>query len=72
MQWTVLSMGSKNAGSQFRRMMEGVLQGLPNVDVYLDDVLIGFGGKFLGGVDLQPSAGCGKVFGTLGQKQNGL
>ena len=30
------------------------------------------GGKILGGVDLQPSAGRGKGFGTLGPKQNGL
>ena len=47
MEWTVLSMGFKNAGSQFQRMMEGVLQGLPNVDVYLDDILIGSVGKSL-------------------------
>jgi hypothetical protein len=47
MEWTVLSMGLKNAGSQFQRMMEGVLQGLSNVDVYLDDILIGSVGNTL-------------------------
>ena len=34
-------MGLKNAGSQFQRMMEWVLRDLPNVDPYLDDILIG-------------------------------
>ena len=41
-QWTV---GLKNAGSQFQRMMEWVLQDHPNADAYIDDVILGAGGS---------------------------
>ena len=44
MQWTVLVMGLKNAGCQFQRMMEWSLRELPQVDPYLDDILIGSSG----------------------------
>jgi hypothetical protein len=47
MQWKVLVMGLKNAGSQFQRMMEWVLRDLPNVDPYLDDILVGSVGDSL-------------------------
>jgi len=40
-QWTVLVMGIKNAGGQFERMMEWVFEDTPNVDPYVDDVIIG-------------------------------
>ena len=40
-QWKVLVMGLKNAGSQFQRMMQWVLRDLPNFDPYWDDTLIG-------------------------------
>ena len=43
-QWTVLVMGLKNAGAIFQRMMEWVLQGMENVDVYIDDVIVGSSG----------------------------
>ena len=45
MQWKVLVMGLKNAGSQFQRMMEWVLKDLPNVDPYIDDIIIGSTGE---------------------------
>jgi hypothetical protein len=32
--------GLKNAGMTFQRLMDGVLNGLPHVFVYLDDILI--------------------------------
>ena len=35
-----LSMGLKNSGQSFQRLIENVLQGLPDVFVYLDDILI--------------------------------
>ena len=41
MQWTVNVMGLKNAGSQFQRMMEWVLNDHPSADAYIDDVIIG-------------------------------
>ena len=41
MQWTVMVMGLKNGGAIFQRMMEGILEGLEGVDVYIDDVIIG-------------------------------
>ena len=39
-QWKVLVMELKNAGSQFQRMMDWVLRAMPNVDPYVDDILI--------------------------------
>jgi len=45
MQWKVLVMGLKNAGSQFQRMMEWVLKDLPNVDPYIDDIIVGSVGE---------------------------
>jgi hypothetical protein len=47
MQWTVQVMGLKNAGSQFQRMMEWVLQDHPTADAYIDDIIIGSTGKTL-------------------------
>jgi hypothetical protein len=47
LEWKVLVMGLKNAGSQFQRMMEWVLKDLPNVDPYIDDILIGSVGSTL-------------------------
>ena len=46
-QWTVLVMGLKSAGSQFQRMMEWVLRDCPNTAVYLDDILVGSKGESL-------------------------
>ena len=46
-QWKVLVMGLKNAGSQFQRMMEWVLRDHPYADPYLDDILIGSTGETL-------------------------
>lgn len=43
-QWTVQVMGLKNAGTQFQRMMEWVLQDLPATDPYLDDTITGTSG----------------------------
>jgi hypothetical protein len=45
MQWKVLVMGLKNAGSQFQRMMEWVLREHPTADPYIDDVLVGSTGN---------------------------
>ncbi len=39
-QFNVLPFGLSNAVSSFQRMMETVLEGLPNTKVYLDDILI--------------------------------
>ena len=35
-----LSMGLKNSGQSFQRLIENVLQGLPQTFVYLDDILV--------------------------------
>ena len=35
-----LSMGLKNSGQSFQRLIENVLKGLPDVFVYLDDILV--------------------------------
>ena len=43
-QWTVQVMGLKNAGIQFQRMMEWVLEDLPATDPYLDDTITGTDG----------------------------
>ena len=43
-QWTVLVMGLKNAGTEFQRMMEWVLQELPATDPYMDDTITGTDG----------------------------
>ena len=45
MKWKVLVMGLKNAGSQFQRMMEWVVQDLPHVDPYIDDISVGSMGE---------------------------
>ena len=46
MQWKVMSMGLKNAGSQFQHMMEWVLRDCREFATpYLDDVLIGSRGE---------------------------
>ena len=39
MQLTVMVMGLKNGGAIFQRMMEGILEGIEGVDVYIDDVI---------------------------------
>ena len=44
LQWKVLVMGLKNAGSQFQRMMEWVLADFPNVNPYIDDIIVGSSG----------------------------
>ena len=41
MQWKVQVMGLKNAGAQFRRMMEWVLADLDFSDPYTDDIIVG-------------------------------
>ena len=41
MQWKVQVMGLKNAGSQFQRMMEWVLDNLEGTDPYVDDIIVG-------------------------------
>ena len=43
-QWTVQVMGLKNAATQFQRMMEWVLQDLPDSDPYVDDTITGSSG----------------------------
>jgi hypothetical protein len=43
-QWKVQVMGLKNAGIQFQRMMEWVLQDLPLTDPYMDDLITGTDG----------------------------
>ena len=40
-QWRVQVMGLKNAGAQFQRMMEWVLQAHDCADPYIDDIIIG-------------------------------
>jgi len=40
-QWTVLPMGVKNGPAMFQRMIQWVLRDIPNVLVYIDDVLVG-------------------------------
>ena len=47
MQWTVQVMGLKNAGAQFQRMMEWVLEKLQNTDPYIDDIIVGSEGGSL-------------------------
>ena len=44
-QWTVQVMGLKNAGTQFQRMMEWVLNPTPESDPYMDDVITGSPGQ---------------------------
>ena len=39
--WTVLPMGVKNGPSMFQAMITWVIRDLPNVIVYIDDLLIG-------------------------------
>ena len=39
-QYTRLPFGVSSAPAIFQRMMEGLLQGIPNESVYLDDILI--------------------------------
>ena len=39
-QYTRLPFGVSSAPAIYQRMMEGILQGIPNVSVYLDDILI--------------------------------
>ena len=39
-QYTCIPFGISSAPTIFQRMMEGLLQGIPNVSVYLDDFLI--------------------------------
>ena len=39
-QYTRLPFGVSSTPAIFQRMMEGLLQGIPNVSVYLDDILI--------------------------------
>ena len=40
-QWRVLPMGFKNSGSAFQRLMNWVLRDVPNVHVYIDDIIVG-------------------------------
>ena len=40
MQWTVQVMVLKNAGAQFQRMMEWVLESVPKADPYIDDIIL--------------------------------
>jgi len=40
-QWTVLVMGLEIAGGKFQRMIEWVFRDTPQVDPYIDDVIIG-------------------------------
>ncbi|EPS71058.1 hypothetical protein M569_03701 [Genlisea aurea] len=47
MQWKVLSMGLKNAGSQFQRMIEWVIRDIECASAYIDDVLVGSKGATL-------------------------
>ena len=35
MQWTIMVMGLKNGGAIFQRMMEGILEVVEGVDVYM-------------------------------------
>ena len=44
-QWTVLVMGLKNAGAQFQRVMEHILEGLPFASIYIDDIINGSTGE---------------------------
>jgi hypothetical protein len=44
-QWKVLVMGLKNAGAQFQRVMEWVLDGIECCNVYIDDIVIGSKGE---------------------------
>ena len=44
MQWKVQVMGLKNAGAQFQRMMEWVLEDLDFADGYIDDIIVGSSG----------------------------
>ena len=46
-QWKVLVMGLKNAGAQFQRVMEYITRGLPNVSIYIDDIIVGSRGATL-------------------------
>ena len=39
--WLVMPMGIKNGPSMFQRFISGVLSGIPNVHVYVDDIIIG-------------------------------
>ena len=40
-QWTVLPMGVKNGPAMFQRMISWILRDLPQVLVYIDDILVG-------------------------------
>jgi hypothetical protein len=40
-QWVVLPMGLKNAPSIFQRVMDWIFKDFPNVDPYIDDIIIG-------------------------------
>lgn len=40
LQYTVLAFGMRNAPATFQRMMHQVLSGVPNCEVYLDDIVI--------------------------------
>lgn len=55
-QWKVLSMGLKNAGSQFQRMMEWVLRDIECASPYIDDVLVG-SKRYVGTVYRNPFQG---------------
>ena len=39
-EWLVMPFGVRNAANTFQRMMDRMLQGLPFVFVYLDDILV--------------------------------
>jgi putative transposase len=39
--WTVLPMGVKNGPAMFQAMISWIIRGLPNVIVYIDDILVG-------------------------------
>ena len=42
--WTVLPMGVKNGPAMFQAMISWIIRGLPNVIVYIDDILVGTAG----------------------------
>ena len=67
--WTVLVMGLKNAGAQFQRVMEHVLEGLECCDSYIDDIVIGSTGDTEDELLDNHDRDIRRVLDRLGQKQ---